>query len=187
MSLSIVVVPPLVHGWRWWAWHTPGGQAQSFAAQPRCLSIRAMRWGSVCKRVLRPRSRTWVRPPRTAGMIPASQASRRASPAEMGSPVSRVAACPAPRRDSRVMVTTTVAAIPPAFGVPGVVAWRVWRYSVKACPHRNGRGDLGRSRLGLDAGLGAGVGAGAAAGAGAGAGGAGGALVSGCGDGVEVL
>ena len=63
-------------------------------------------------------------PSRTAGMIPARQASRRASPAESRAPVSRDAAARPPMRASRVMVTTTVAHTPPALphrgGGPGL-------------------------------------------------------------------
>ena len=63
---------------------------------PRCSRrsrwARAIRWGSVWKRRFRPRSRTWESPPRTAGIIPARQASRRASPGERRPPVSSDAA-----------------------------------------------------------------------------------------------
>ena len=55
-------------------------------------------------------------PPRTVGMIPASQAMRRANEAEMTPPVSSWAAFNPPRSESRVMVTTMVAFNPPALG-----------------------------------------------------------------------
>ena len=55
-------------------------------------------------------------PPRTAGMMPASQARRRASPALMRVPVSRDAAARPPRRVSNGIVTTTAALVPPLVG-----------------------------------------------------------------------
>ena len=67
-------------------------------------------------------------------MIPARQASRRASPGESRAPVSRDAAARPPRRDSRVMVTTTVAHTPPA--LPTEAAGRVSTYSQNASPSR---------------------------------------------------
>ena len=54
-------------------------------------------------------------------MIPASHAIRRASPAVMAWPVSRYAGWSvSPVKSEYVMVTVTVAAIPPAFGVRSV-------------------------------------------------------------------
>ena len=79
----------------------------------------AMRMASVWQRRLRPTSRTWPLPPSTIGMMPAEQASRRASAAEMRPPVSRVhtpAASRSASSCSRVMVTTTVAPQPPVLG-----------------------------------------------------------------------
>ena len=57
-------------------------------------------------------------PPSTIGMIPASQASlRRAWSAVIRSPVSNTAGVSlSPSRFSRVIVTTTVASTPPAWG-----------------------------------------------------------------------
>ena len=63
-------------------------------------------------------------------MIPAPQASRRASPGERWPPVSNDAAFSPPRRVSRVMVTTTVAHTPPA--LPTEAAGRVSTYSQNA-------------------------------------------------------
>ncbi len=110
------VSPPVLNGWSWWAWHIPGGQSQPSAVQPPCSMARAIRWGSVWNRVLRPRSRTWDWAPRTAGMIPARHASLRARPGLIRWPVSSWAAFNPPIRVSTVMVTTTVAETPPACG-----------------------------------------------------------------------
>ena len=89
------VPPPRLQGMGWCRWHSPGGQSQPSAVQPPCSRVLAIRCGPVWKRRVRPRSRTWDFPPRTAGMIPASHASRRAWPALIDSPVSRFAACEA--------------------------------------------------------------------------------------------
>ncbi len=75
----MLVWPPLLHGSSWWTWHRPGGQSQPSAVQPPCSMPRAMRWASEWKRRLRPRSRTFDFPSRTAGMTPAAHAVRRAS------------------------------------------------------------------------------------------------------------
>lgn len=85
----------------------------------RCSRGRAGRGRGVApgwKRRVRPRSRTCERPPRTAGTMPASQASRGASPALIRAPVSKEAAARPPRRVSRPPVTTTVALVPPLLG-----------------------------------------------------------------------
>ncbi len=92
MIPSRSVRPPSTQRTGWCRWHVPGGRSQPSASQPPASMVLAIRWVSVWNRVLRPRSRTWELPPRTAGMIPASQASRRAAPGEMVSPVSSWAA-----------------------------------------------------------------------------------------------
>ncbi len=89
-------------------------------------------------------------PPRTAGMIPAAQARRRASAAVIWPPVSRVAT-PAALRSasscSNVMVTTMVAEHPPAWGG----TWRGWLRGAGRTRDRGGPGWalVGRSSAGL--------------------------------------
>ena len=128
----------------WWAWQSPGGTSQPSVVQPPSRTPMATRMGSVWKRHFWPTSRTWPLPPRTIGMIPAEQASRRASGAEMWPPVSRVqtpAASRSARSWSRVMVTTTVAPQPPVFGSSREVMDSM--SSVNAIPSRTGAGRSG--------------------------------------------
>ncbi len=144
LPVATLVLPSLPQGWSWWAWHMPGAAWQPFVVQPPSRTVIATRMASVCRRRRRPTSRGWLRPPRTIGMIPARQARRRASAAEMRAPVSRVHT-PADSRSasscSSLMVTTTVAPQPPAFGRSSAeMASRSW---VRAMPWRTGVGRSG--------------------------------------------
>ena len=75
--LSRLVSPPVAQWVMWWAWHIRGGLRQLGKVQCRSRRISAVQMVAVTRRRRRPMSRTspWV--PRTAGMISASQASRR--------------------------------------------------------------------------------------------------------------
>ncbi len=96
-----------------------GRASHPWAVQPPSRTAIATRIASLWKRRRRPTSRTWLRPPRTTGITPPLQASRRASAAEIRPPVSRVQAPASSRRPrswSSVIVTTTVAVQPPVRG-----------------------------------------------------------------------
>ena len=69
--------PPSAQCMRWWAWHITGGRRQVGKVQCRSRRTRAVQMVAVTGRRRRPTSRTSLWPPRTAGMISASQASRR--------------------------------------------------------------------------------------------------------------
>ena len=104
----------------WCASVQPGGRSQPSAVQPPSRTVSAIRCDSVWKRALRPTSSTTGGPPSTlrttAGTTPAWQARRRATPAEMASPVSS-RAVPSPVRSlSKSSRTTTVALRPAARG-----------------------------------------------------------------------
>ena len=75
--LSRLVLPPLAQWVRWWAWHIRGGRRQAGKVQCRSRRTRAVQMVVVTGRRRRPTSRTSPWLPRTAGMISASQASRR--------------------------------------------------------------------------------------------------------------
>ena len=100
-------------GGAWWSSHQAKGRSHPSAAQVVCRVARAVRWASVKKRWVRPRSRTWEAPSRMAGRMPAPQASRRVSAAEIRSPVSRPAAAAWLRSLSWSRVMITVAATLP--------------------------------------------------------------------------
>ena len=72
------------------------GRPSMGKAQPRSRMARAVLMALVKYRRDLPTSSGRLPPPRTMGIRSASQASRRASPAEMGSPLSRTAAGPTP-------------------------------------------------------------------------------------------
>ncbi len=101
-ALSRSVFPPCDHGVSWWASHQAAGMSQPSVRQCRSRMARALRWAGVKRRWVRPRSRTRVLPSRTAGRMPAVQASRRASLAVMTSPVLVVARPRPVRRASMV-------------------------------------------------------------------------------------
>ena len=90
-ALVRLVGPPLSHDRMWCASHQAGGLSQVGKVQPWSRRFRAWRSGPVKSRRLRPRSRISVLVLRTAGMIRASQAIRRAVLALIGSPVFSVA------------------------------------------------------------------------------------------------
>ena len=71
----------------WWASHQAAGTSQPSAGQVRSRMAIALRWAGEKRRRVRPRSRISHFPPRTTGMIVASQASRRARSAVIRSPV----------------------------------------------------------------------------------------------------
>ncbi len=111
----------------------------------------AIRFASVCRRLLRPRSSGTDLPPRTAGTSPALHDSRRICPADIGVPVSRV---PAPRPVlslSSSMVIATIAAIPPAWG--SLSTGRCSTSSANACPNNTGYGHLATLRVQPGAGV----------------------------------
>ena len=95
------VLPPLENSTGWCIWVKAGGASQPSSRQPPCSMVALMRWAREWKRLDLPRSRTSDLPPRTAGMMPASQAIRRARAAEMCSPVSSLAALRPPIRVSQ--------------------------------------------------------------------------------------
>ena len=81
----------------------------------------AIRWVGVWNRLVRPTSRGWAVPPRTTGTIPASQAIILAWAAVTGCPVSNIAGWSVtPVKSWIVIITTTWAVTPPAWGVRSV-------------------------------------------------------------------
>ena len=76
-------MPPWDQGCRWWSSHQAKARWQPSAAQVSCLRPTAIRWACEKSRDSRPRSRATERLSRTAGRMPAPQARRRASPAEI--------------------------------------------------------------------------------------------------------
>ena len=121
MALARSVFPPCCQGFRWCNSHQAMGLSQPWVAQVSWVLVMAMRWAWVNSRLVRPRSRGTDVPPRTMGMIPALQASLRASPAESRVPVSTPAVLSWLMSAVRSMLTTTVAAV------------AVWRWSVGRC------------------------------------------------------
>ena len=110
------VLPPRDQGVAWWASHQGAGTSQSSARQRGWRRARALRWAGVNSRAVRPRSSTSLRVPRTAGTSPAVQASRRAWPAVMVSPVPSCAVPSPVCNVSSGMVRIIVVARPPWSG-----------------------------------------------------------------------
>ncbi len=74
------------NGVRWWQSHQLGGRSQPGNRHVLSRSSTARRSAVGTTRVSRPMSRGWLREPSRTGMMPASQASRRAVSAQIGSP-----------------------------------------------------------------------------------------------------
>src|SRR5205823_936320 len=111
--LSRSVCPPRLQERRWW-WisHQAKGRWHPATAQVSWIKDSARRWLREWRRRDRPRSNGSEVPSRTAGTRPASQASRRAWPAEIATPVSRPATPRPVSSASRSILTSTSHGLP---------------------------------------------------------------------------
>jgi hypothetical protein len=121
----------------WCPWHQAGGRSQAGKAHPPSRSTRARRRAPEKRRLWRPRSRTWLSPPRIAGRTVASHANRRTTPGLSRTPVSSMPTPSCRVSASRLVVTTNWMGSPPAVDNTSVPStWR--QISTRASARRCG-------------------------------------------------